>query len=129
MIVIKIVLLVSIWIMALVIMERSRKILKILESAQKVTEFNAIDSDPIIRDVLKYAVERELLVSVMPDEEDKLTLFVRTEDDDMNYKICKIIKTTAPENSKMYKKYLEEMTDRVDAYIENKEEYVKNQRS
>ena len=82
--------------------------------------------DSLTDDIIKYSIEKDMLVCIMPGMDNHLTLYAKNTETGDNVAVCKVISTTAGKGSKEYDKVLQEMKDNIDAYLENKEKYVKN---
>jgi len=101
---------------------------KMINKLTITKDFPSFDKfiNPIVDDIIQYAVNKDLLTCVMPDSNNHTTLFAQDAEKNEIIVICPIIQTDAKKGSRDYDIALQEMKDRVDAFIENRGKNVRN---
>jgi hypothetical protein len=78
-----------------------------------------IENNPLMDDVVEYTLNSGIECMVMPDVNDRSTLFARDKSNDNVIPITQVYQTSEDRNSKDYSAILKKMTDRVDEFKKN----------
>jgi hypothetical protein len=82
-------------------------------------------TDPLIDDIMEYTMQNEIMCTVRPGQNDTQTLFYHDEQTRSEYKITELFSVDAPRGSAPYTKTFNELKKRIDFFIENKTEIIK----
>ena len=100
------------------------KISKKLNKLEKEVEvkkplFEERKIDPVLVEVMDYTFEKGLKCSIRPGPTGKMTLF--DSDDSKEYIVTELATTHEPKGSLSYNMVLQNLKDKIDNFIENKE--------
>jgi hypothetical protein len=78
-----------------------------------------IENNPLMDDIVEYTINSGIECMIMPDLNNKSTLFARDKSNNNIVSVTSIFQTDADKNSKNYVEALKQMKDKVDEFKKN----------
>jgi len=87
-----------------------------------------LKTDPLINDLMEYTMEKNLTCVVRPGIEDQQTLYYHDQTNHNEFVITELFSVDSPRGTKLYNQALDELKNRVNLFIDNKENIQKELR-